>query len=90
MKYNKKFNYRDIINKTKHKLYMQSIKNLYIINIQEKRSNIKHQPINLHINTMNRLTQNYTIYHEATRCHSSREDLTKSQNIAQQLKQHCK
>lgn len=61
MKYNKKFNYRDIINKTKHKLYMQSIKNLYIINIQEKRSNIKHQPINLHINTMNRLTQNYTI-----------------------------
>lgn len=40
---------------------MQSIKNfIYFINIQEKRSNIKHQPINLHINTMNRLTQNYT------------------------------
>lgn len=37
---------------------MQSIKNLYIIK-QEKCSNIKHQAINLHINTMNRLTQNY-------------------------------
>lgn len=52
--YNKKFNYRD---KHKEKIVyaIHHQKLIYKKNV----SNIKHQTINLHINTMNRLTQNY-------------------------------